>query len=281
MRCFLLIYLMQHLLTQNLMAQNAPQHSEINTQVQENDETDAKVTNSQSPIFISLHLGIGKEWLQAKGGISEYKGAANIGGTNLRGEWESLASPWMLATEISAHNFTTEVSEEVGASTPTEKTESKFLRLYGRAAAFYDLRWDPGEIKSYQWRVGLGLSLFRLPILEITETDTGAADLTLRSGFGPYLGLTYIRNLSRNQDIGIDIGYVPMVLGKISKGKSIMVLMNWRYGFVPALYTVLGLSGRRESLTIPVDCPDVNLCIEDSEVTSQLVHGRMGLGYRF
>lgn len=224
----------------------------------------------------ALRLGIGKEWLEAEGGISDFKGATNIGGTSLDLESQGPGSLWIFGLELRAHNFTTVTKERSTTGTDSSETESKFLRLSVRASALYD--WDP-ENPGYRVAMGLGLAYFRLPVLAIEDDVTGAAALENQTAMGPYLGFSYLRYLSAAHTLGASFEYLPMTLSKGAKGNGSKLLLTWRYAFVRTLYADLGLFSERTNLTTEVDCPRVTGCDEQSKSSSSVLSALMGIGY--
>lgn len=222
-----------------------------------------------------VHLGIGKEWLEAKGGISDYKGSTSIGGTSLGGEWQPPGSLYY-DVRFKAHNYATVTKEESSTGGESTESESKFLRLSVRAAAFYDFdAQNPG----YRVGLGLGFAYFRMPVLKIEDDATGAAELANQAAWGPFLGASYERYLSAQHTMGLHLEYLPTILSKDVKGNGSKVYALWRYAFAPHLYSSLGILSERAAMAVEVDCPNVTSCEDSSRSDSNLIQALMGIGY--
>lgn len=245
----------------------------------------AAVRAPRSPLAVNVGvtLGVGKEWLDAHGGVSEYKGSANVGGTSVRGEARGGADgAWFGALQVSAHNFSTTIKRQDEASGANSQDESKFLRLSARGVVFYDLHAPVGgTTPTYTLGLGAGLGYYRLPVLSLHDDSTGTAELALKATMGPMLAVQYARHLTAAHTFGAEIAVLPMSFSKDVKGMSANALLFWRQAFVERLFTELAVVSVRESITVPVTCPPVDNCDDSSLAASRVLSARMGLGLSF
>jgi hypothetical protein len=228
----------------------------------------------------AITLGVGKERLTASGAVSEYEGEANIGGVGVRAEFP-VGAAWLGVAQVGAHNFTTTVTRRDEATGTETEADSKFLRLSARAGVFYDLGATPDGPSSVTWGPGIGLAMFRLPVLEIADEATGAADLEPRDVIGPSLGVYFARHLSHQTSVGADVATLPLSLVSDAKGMSTSALLFWRNAFVARLFTEIALLWSRETATVDVDCPAVEGCAGESTAKSDSLAAKLGIGMIF
>lgn len=227
--------------------------------------------------LLALSLGAGKEDIEAKAGVTAFKGDAGVGGTVLSGQQQQKGSAWYFQGLLSAHNFATELREASGA-TGVNVHETKFLRLHGRAGALYDFfyKHDKRLIAA-----GAGVLYLRLPGLDVADPTTKEAELVNVSSIGPYAVLAYQEAFSEAQSLGLELMYEPMVLSPETEGTALAVQLAWRYAFAPPIYMELGMVHRQEAVEVEIDCGAVADCSESSETNSAVSQGLIGFGYKF
>lgn len=232
--------------------------------------------------YMTIQLGIGKEWLKASGGISTYDGSANVGGTIISGAAITKDSRWSFPLTVAAHNFSTKVS----ASRDGQKVESqaKFLHLNARAGAAFDIfrgtRAADGPAV-HGMTVGVGLSYVRLPLLAINSDLLGTANLENNAGFGPYIGAGYTRYFDADNLAGFAYAVVPASLSKDVKALGSSSLVYWRQVVTQRLYMEIGFVIESTSISTKVDCPNVVGCETASQSSDRLIQARLGIGTHF
>ncbi len=229
------------------------------------------------PSVVSLTLGLGKEYLDAEGGISAYAGETGIGGTILSATHLSVDSPLGYDFAIDAHNFGTETTEKDEGTGVETKRDSKFLRLAVRAGVFYDFLAPKDGVVG----IGLALRYLKVPALEITNNTTGAGDLKAQNAVGPSLIVALGTSPFDAHQLVALLEYMPVSFGKSNKTKTTGAEIAWRYSFVPALATELAIAARSDTLTMVVDCPAVTHCRNESGSTARFAQARLGLAYRY
>ena len=225
---------------------------------------------------VTLQSGIGKEWLSAEGGVSEFKGASNLGGLFAKGS-RNITPEWKLELWAAAHNFTV---VELGEN-ETKVEQTKYLRLRTRAVGFYNPPKKFGISESHQILVGVGLETFKMPVLVLSDEDTGEAELASRNVIGPYIGIQYLKQTSDEHFFGAEFGFVPSVYGDARKGMSANGFAYWRFSFTEAIFSELGLAIRQDSLNHDISCPSSTVCRKKGYASSQILQGRMGIGCDF
>ncbi len=229
---------------------------------------------------VTLQLGIGKEWLKANGGVSEYDGNSNVGGTIVSGSIGATTSPWTYPFLIEAHNFSTKVNEQ-NATSGASESQDKFLRLAVRAGGDYDLFHTGTGPGAHGLSVLAGIAYVRLPVLASTNDLTGVATLENTAAFGPYLGVGYTRYFDAENIAGIGVQTVPVSLAKDVKALSTSALLYWRHALAARLYMELGFAHDTTSFDTTFDCPNVSGCESASHSSDRLIQGRLGVGARF
>lgn len=231
-----------------------------------------------TPSLVTLTIGLGKEWLKAKGGVSDYEGAAGIGGTIVNAIVRPTASAVGFEAELAAHKYATSTKEEDIGSGSSSTQESKFLRLGARASAFYDFL--EGSADGPSLGVGLGLQYIRMPALTISDASSGTADLKEQSAIGPVV--TIIANTpTASHQFAALVEYLPLTLSKAWGATNTSATLSWRYAFVPQLVTTVDMHVQSVALKGKVDCPAVSACTDESSSKSTIAQARLGLGYRF
>ncbi len=246
----------------------------------EPDSTEADTDFPASPqknSSVTIQSGIGKEWLDSEGGVSRFNGSSNLGGLFAKGS-SRITPDWKLEFWAAAHNFTVIKNSDTNDG---ESEQIKYLRLRTRMVGFYEPPAKFGATESHELLVGLGIETFKMPTLDVTDEDTGVAELTTKNVVGPYIGIQYLKQTSDEHFFGAEFGFVPIVFGNVRKGMSANGFTYWRFSFAEEIFSELGVAIRQDSLNLDVTCSSSSLCREKGISTSQIFQGRMVIGYDF
>lgn len=236
------------------------------------------VPSRGTPSLVALSVGLGKETVTSKGGISDYKGSAGIGGTIV----SAVVRPdgaLGVDLEVGAHNYATKTKEEDIGSGSTRTRDSKFLRLGARATGFYDFL--EGADGGATLGLGAGLRYMTMPTLQLTDASSGTADLKSESTIGPALTVYGATAADAAHQFAAIVESMPLSFGKAWRATHTGVSISWRYAFVPHLATVVDATYAADRMTGKVVCPAVARCTAESATKAGILQARLGLGYRF
>lgn len=231
--------------------------------------------SGDTSVYLTLRLGLGKEWLAAVGGASDFTGSSGIGGTFFNVLVDGgKSAPWQILAGAGAYNFTTTTTDDKALGGAAEK-ESKFLRLSGRLLGFYRFGGDEPGANAYG--IGLGVTYFRLPALTVPkDSTTGAGELELRSVTVPVLGAHIELAPDRTDSWQFLALYAPA-----GKATHTSLSTAWRHRFAKTLHTDLGLTLLREKVEFDVTCPAVAGCAPKSTAKADALQAQVGLGMQF
>ena len=233
--------------------------------------------------YLSIHQGLGQEKLSAKGGVSDFDaGSVNVAGPIFRATVRPPVAelPWLFETELGLHNFETTVREQTSLSNKPTEESKKYTRIFASLAAYRDLATFFGLDKNHFVGVGLGLGYYKLPIMDISDANTGAATLKLQSAYGPLIGFCYLYEMTPRQSAGGYLRLIPLSYGGVkSSSQSLALGGYWRYLFDEGFNLEAGLGFRSDKIEKDLTCPaDIASCNSKSSAKSQLIQLRVGIG---
>jgi hypothetical protein len=241
--------------------------------VQEAPDTTTFTTWSRAGVSI----GMGKQWLASKVGISEFSGSANIGGTILSGQYGSPASALWYEGEISAHNFTTETAKTDAASSTTKEERNTQTRFRGMIFYNFFQQVSSPSAPMTGLSAGAGLQYLSHPVLVIDNAQTGAAVMQTKSATALNLGVRHGFLMSFRNLIVTGLNLAPVNLSGDLKTMSTNVSAEWLHLITPRVFTNLGVTTGRETITHADKCPSVTNCRDEGASGSDLLQIRMGL----
>ncbi len=223
--------------------------------------------------FLRLNLGLGSETITAQGGIDSFQGSANIGSTELRGEWEPEGATWYLFAAIEAHNFQTVDSSNA-------QTGPKFLRATARTIVFYDLNPESRDSSGSGIGIGVGLAHSKMPVLGTTDQFSGSATLRAQSSTGLVIAINVALAVNPKHAFIGTASYQPPAFNNNPKALGAMADSAWRWSWDKGWFSDFGASWQWAKFTSDQSCA-VAVCQNFSQATSSLylVHG--GLGRKF
>jgi len=223
--------------------------------------------------YLRLNLGLGSETITAQGGIDSFQGSANIGSTELRGEWQPAGATWYLFAAIEAHNFQTVDSSNA-------QTGPKFLRATARTIVFYDLNPESRDSSGSSIGLGLGLAHSQMPVLGTTDQFLGSATLREQSSTGLVIAVNVALAVNPKHAFVGTASYQPPAFNGNPKALGAMADSAWRWSWDNGWFSDFGASWQWAKFTSDQSCA-VATCQNFSQATSSLylVHG--GLGRKF
>ena len=223
--------------------------------------------------YLRLDLGLGSETITAQGGIDSFQGTANIGSTELRGEWQPEDATWYLFGGVEAHNFQTVDSSNA-------QTGPKFLRATARTIIFYDLNPESRDSSGSSIGIGLGLAHSKMPVLGTTDQFSGSATLREQSSTGLVIAVNVALAVNPNHAFIGTASYQPPAFNSNPKALGAMADSAWRWSWDKAWFSDFGASWQWAKFTSDQSCA-VATCQNFSQATSSLylVHG--GVGRKF
>ncbi len=199
-----------------------------------NVEIDQKVKEERAPLprrFLLVDIGIGNESLQAEGGLSEFSASSFIGGTNIYATWDERRSldpsdrQWQV--QVLWHNFKVRESEELSVQTSSERSEEKsYMRLDLAIFLQRPQGWSFESLGGV--RLGVGLNLSTLPVVEIADKTTGASKLKSTMTVGPTLALDWVQDSWVNIDYGIVAQITPYAWGQSGQSHALGTRLFFR-----------------------------------------------------
>ena len=128
---------------------------------------------------------------------------------------------------------------------------------------------------------GAGLQYLSHPVLVIDNAQTGAAVMKTKSATALNLGVRYGTMLSFRNLLATGVNLAPANLGGDVKTMSSNVSAEWLHLITPRVFTNLGVTTGRESITHKDKCPSVTNCRDEGISRSDLLQIRMGLAVGF
>lgn len=215
-------------------------------------------------IEAAARLYLGQESINAKGGLSAFKGDSVIVGTVI--DWTCrLEDQWSWRAQLGRHDMRLKQKETTTSGT-SERTRS-----YDRTSAMM-AAIRRADVLEY----GLGLSYARLPILKITEPTLNASQLK-QQGFGV---VTVLGRYAPESGLQAGLSLSPYAFDTKSFF-AYAVDAGWRTLFAEKWHWDLGVRYEAASVTIDSACQDNPTCRDSAKSELTLPQGWIGMGRFF
>lgn len=231
-----------------------------------------------------INLGLGKESLDIEGGVSHFKSKSPVGGTQVHFSWAKLGRKmrwygFSIDAAAHLHSATVEESTDSTAST-TKESEHHYFRSYLNAMGRYYLdRFIKSPSQSLS--TGLGVASYRTPIMAISDSTTGKSRASMKTVYGPALGLEYRYFFTTKHHAGIDLSYLALGLGDFKKASRLDSWTYYTYMFDRNKGLNAGLTYAQESTEKELSCPAIAACEGTAKTAATTLKYQVGLNVAF
>ncbi len=230
------------------------------------------------------HLGFGSESLEAEGGISSFDSTTNIGGTNavfhLARMNDAALRRYGFSLYAGAHTHTSTTREESSGDLSFGESEKSFFRSYVDLLATY---YFDQFIRSanQELALGLGMGLYRTPLMSISNSTTGESTPTMKSSYGPVLSALYRLRVFNSHYLELNTRMQFLGFGDLKKSLRWHSALQWNYFLDEFKFLLLGYGLYQESSEASLSCPAVSSCKSSSTTSASASALQLGLGVQF
>lgn len=243
------------------------------------DEPDA-VSTGRLRLFASF--GLGKEKLSSQGGISDFDSDSNIGGTFVDVAWSRLDQQQKPTWGVtgSAGGYLHKTKTTTTDATTQRQTEDE--ESYFRSHLFFapTMSFEP-LVTGQFFNAGLGIGLYRVPVLEIADPEQGTALLIASHALSPTLHLGYEAKWSEHVSNAVRVRYANFSLIELSSYQRYQLLLSTSYWIDSMKFMSLAFEHIGETATRKVDCPAVNNCRSKATADHSVNLINLGFGVEF